>query len=309
LELSDQEIETLMNSVKIPEIDNINDDPEFDIEKYKEDLNNKNNTKIEDFKKTFDSDIKNIIEQKSTIIKTDISQLVLSTEKDQEKKLESIVKETNTLKEDFGIIINNTNDMNKAIGDLKFQLTGKKSEFSGIILDEHEPFNVGAENMILDEANEEVNNENQMIKFEEKEIKQNISIKKSKFFEIENITISNIGNKEFKNLFFDIDTKESSKDFLFYENTKNNTSHKLSLNGPLQKGENLNNTVTFYIKDPKIQEYAMLIYAKEKANGENLSLPFKITVNLIEDPEEKKRIEEEKKKRKEEEEKNKQIII
>ena len=144
-----------------------------------------------------------------------------------------------------------------------------------------------------------------MIKFEEKEIKQDLSIKKSKFFDIENIKISNIGNKEFKNLYFEIDTEKSSKDFIFIENTKNNASHKLSLNGPLQKGESLNNLVTFKIKDPKIQEYTMLIYAREKANGENLSLPLKINVNLVEDPEEKKKKDEEEKKKKEEEEKKK----
>ena len=304
LELSDQEIETLMNSVKMPEIDNINDDPEFDIEKYKEDLNNKNNAKIEDFKKIFETNIKSIIEQKSTIIKNKISQLVSNT--DQENNLKTIEEETNTVKQDFSEIVKNTSEMNMAIGDLKYRLTGKKSEFNEINFDGPKGLDVGAEDMILQEDEEAKNeNENLMIKFEEKEIKQDISIKKSKFFEIENIKISNIGNKEFKNLFFEIDPKESSKDFLFYENTKNNTNHKLSLNGPLQKGENLNNIVTFYIKDPKIQEYTMLLYAREKANGENLSLPLKITVNLIEDPEEKKKKEEEEKKKKEEEEKKK----
>ena len=309
LELSDQEIDTLMNSVKIPEIDDINDNPEFDIEKFKEDLNNKNNTKIEDFKKIFETDIKNIIEQKSTIIKKDIIQLVLSTEKDQEKNLKSIEEETNTVQQGFSEIMENTKKMNMAIGDLNFRLTGKKTDFSEINLDDHNDFDQGAGNMILEEVNEEPKienqNQNQMIKFEEKEIKQDLSIKKSKFFDIENIKISNIGNKEFKNLYFEIDTEKSSKDFIFIENTKNNASHKLSLNGPLQKGESLNNLVTFKIKDPKIQEYTMLIYAREKANGENLSLPLKINVNLVEDPEEKKKKDEEEKKKKEEEEKKK----
>ena len=42
LEISDQEIETIMNSVKMPEIDNINDDIEFDINFYINMINKKN---------------------------------------------------------------------------------------------------------------------------------------------------------------------------------------------------------------------------------------------------------------------------
>ena len=91
-----------------------------------------------------------------------------------------------------------------------------------------------------------------------------MSIKKAKFFDIENIKLSNIGNKSFTNLFFEIDPHESSKDLLFYENTsKNNNRHKLSLNGPLQKGDGLNNIVTFYIKEPKIGKYTIFIYVRE----------------------------------------------
>lgn len=84
MEISDQEIETLMNSVKMPEIDDINDNIEFDIEKYKESLNNINNIKIEDFKKIFDTDINSIITQKSSIIK-DFSKLVLDNQEKQKK--------------------------------------------------------------------------------------------------------------------------------------------------------------------------------------------------------------------------------
>ena len=148
--------------------------------------------------------------------------MVLNTQKDQEKNFASIDEETTSIKKDFDEIIKNTNDMNEAIGDLKYRLTGEKNNFEGNAL-----------NMIIPEPDNAHNNEDQMIKFELKEIKKDISIKKAKFFEIENIKISNIGNKEFKSLFFEIDTDNSSKDLLFYENTKNKTIHKLSLNGPL----------------------------------------------------------------------------
>jgi hypothetical protein len=149
----------------------------------------------------------------------------------------------------------NTNEMNEAIGNLNYRITGEKNEFSELNVGNHNDFEVGANDMILQEGEDEPKNEDQiMIKFEEEEIKQDISIKKAKFFEIENIKISNIGNKSFTNLFFEIDPHKSSKDLLFYENTsKNNNRHKLCMNGPLQRGDDLNNTVTFISKNQKLE--------------------------------------------------------
>ena len=46
-----------------------------------------------------------------------------------------------------------------------------------------------------------------MIKFAKEEIKLLLSIKKAKYFNIENIEISNIGKRTFTNLFFEIDTQ------------------------------------------------------------------------------------------------------
>ena len=254
-EILEQEIEEIMNSVKMPEIDNINDDIEFDIEKYKESLNNYNNTKIEDFKKVFENEFNSLITQKSTIIKNEIIKLNLNTEEDQKKNRELIEEETKAAKEEFKKIVEDTNEMNN--------------------------------------ANNENNKNQMMIKFKNEEINHEISIKKAKFFEIENIKISNIGNKSFTNLFFEIDPHESSKDLLFYENTsKNNNRHKLCMNGPLQRGDDLNNIVTFYIKEPKIGKYTIYIYVRENNEKENLSSPLKINVNLIEDPDEKRKREE-----------------
>ena len=128
---------------------------------------------------------------------------------------------------------------------------------------------------------EDIYKNNNMIKFEKNEIKHNLDIKNAKFFEIENIKITNIGNKEFKSLFFVIDSGISSKNLLFYENSKKNNIHKLTLDGPFSKGQNLNDIVTLFIKDPKVEEYNIFIYVREKPDGPNLSSPFKITVNLI----------------------------
>ena len=142
--------------------------------------------------------------------------------------------------------------------------------------------------------NKNNNNNNNMIKFDKNEIKQNLEINKANFFEIEDIKITNIGNKEFEKLFFVIDTDISSKNMLFNENSsKKNHIHRLCLDGPFLKRKNLNNIVTLYIKDPKIGEYNIFIYARESPDGDNLSSPLKITVNLIgsEDDEIKKLIE------------------
>ena len=84
---------------------------------------------------------------------------------------------------------------------------------------------------------EDIYKNNNMIKFEKNEIKYYLDIKNAKFFEIENIKITNIGNKEFKSLFFVIDSGISSKNLLFIENTIKNNIHKLTLDGPFSKGK------------------------------------------------------------------------
>ena len=304
-DISEKEIQKIIESVKMPEIDDINDDIEFDIEKYKEDLNNVNNTKIGDFKKIFEKDIKNIITEKSNIIKTKISQSALNTQKDQEKNLASIEEETASVKKEFEEIIKNTSEMNNAIGDLNYKITGKKIEFSEVNLENQNGFEGGANDLILDEVEEEFeNNDKNIIKFEEEEIRHEISIKKAKFFYIENIIITNLnGNKGLDPLYFSIDTSRSPKDLLFVENSKNTTNHRLTLNGPLQKGEKLTNVVAFHFDNPKIGEHIIFIYAKEKPDTENLSKPLKIIINITEDPEDKKKREEAEKMKKEEEEK------
>ena len=137
LEISEKEIESIMNSVKMPEIDNINDDIELDIEKYKESLNNNNYSKIEDFKKVFENEIKSVITLKSSIINTNISKLILNTQEDQKKNIKSIEEETKAVKEEFEKIVEDTNEMNDAIGNLKSQLIGNFGGACNIISEEN----------------------------------------------------------------------------------------------------------------------------------------------------------------------------
>ena len=188
--MSEQEIDQIMNSVYMPEIDNINDEIEFDIEKYKEDLIRNCKNKIEDFKKDFEADTKNMISQKLNIIKNNMNKF-LKEEKD--------------------------NKMNNQKGKLKNQLLGKKNEF----IKKQDNYAGGVNDMISEEDVDGFKKEDQlMIKFEKEEIKHDINIKAAKFFKIENIK---------KNLFFVIDIDKSSKNLLFYENFTNNANYKLSL--------------------------------------------------------------------------------
>ena len=106
-----------------------------------------------------------------------------------------------------------------------------------------------------------------LIKFEKDEIKHYLNIEDASYkFKIDNIKITNIGNKELKNLFFVIDTDISSKNLLL---EKDNTYYELSLNKPFSKGQNLNNYFTFFIKNPNFGEYNLFIYVRERLDGEN----------------------------------------
>jgi len=248
----DIEIKNIMDSIKIPKIDNINDDIGFSIDKYKNELKGNYEKKLKDFKKVFDSDVKNIVSQKSKILRTNINKLFLDTQEAQKKNLELIKELANTTNNKFDEIMKENKEKDNTIIELKKKLNLFESK--------------------------------KMIKFDKEEIKVLLSIKKANYFNIDDIEITNIGNKIFKSLFFEIDTNKSSKDLLFYENTSaNNIRHKLSLDGPFSVGK-LKNTVYFYIKYPKIGEYTIYINIKETKDGNILSSPLKITVNLIEDP-------------------------
>ena len=248
----DIEIKNIMDSIKIPKIDNINDDIGFSIDKYKNELNGNYEKKLKDFKNVFDSDVKNIVSQKSKILRTNINKLFLDTQEAQKKNLELIKELANTTNNKFDEIMKENKEKDNTIIELKKKLNLFESK--------------------------------KMIKFDKEEIKVLLSIKKANYFNIDDIEITNIGNKIFKSLFFEIDTNKSSKDLLFYENTSaNNIRHKLSLDGPFSVGK-LKNTVYFYIKYPKIGEYTIYINIKETKDGNILSSPLKITVNLIEDP-------------------------
>jgi hypothetical protein len=161
-----------------------------------------------------------------------------------------------------------------------------------------------SDSIIVIKKEDDIDDFGHQLKFEENEIKLDLNIKKAKYFSIENIIIINISqNKSFDTLYMVIDENNentSSENLLFTHDiivSKNPTIYRITPMGePLLKGERLINSPSFYIKNPKIGEYTINIYLREKPNGDNLSTPLKITVNLIEDRENIERKEEKEKK-------------
>jgi len=213
---------------------------------------------------------------------------LIKIKNDNDKNISEMRKEIDNLKEE----INSLNK--KELYDNK--LENKSSKIKAKNSDEIKQLNKSNDKC------KKMNSDNdkiikKLIYFEKDEIKLDLNIKKAKFFEIENIKLINLGNdKGFKNLYMVIDTNTSSPHILFATNARNCTSNKLTLDGPLLKWETLNNLITLTIKEPKIGEYTIFTYIREKPDGDNLSFPFKITINVIEDPEEIRRKEQEEQK-------------
>jgi hypothetical protein len=119
LEMTDKEIENLIEGqIKdVPEIDNniINDDLQFNIEEFKSKLNDINISIINNFNKSFDSKINDIIINKSSIIKEKINNSVLQFSNINIEHLKKINNETKGIKDDFNEMIENSTSMNDAL--------------------------------------------------------------------------------------------------------------------------------------------------------------------------------------------------
>ena len=212
---------------------------------------------------------------------------LIKIKNDNDKNISEMRKEIENLKEEI-------NSLNRK------ELYDNKLENKSSKIKEKNSDEIKQQNKSNDKC-KKMNSDNdkiikKLIYFEKDEIKLDLNIKKAKFFEIEKIKIINLGNdKGFKDLYMVIDTNTSSPHLLFFNNSIIFTYHKLTLDGPLLKWETLNNLITLTIKEPKIGEYTIFTYIREKPNGDNLSFPFKIIINVIEDPEEIRRKEEEEK--------------
>ena len=254
-----------------------------DIDKLKTELGNQKienaNLKIE-LERRINDDEKNLSELRKEIVNS--NKLIKSELHDH---LEDIIKQMNKMKNDidkqnknkiyqgFQEITkeSNINEFSIITQKKKLELMGGMNKVKDINDDYHQPI---------------------FIKFEKDEIKYEINNKKSIYFEIKNIKITNIGSKEYNQLYFVIDKYTSSKD-LFFNNYL--SYRKITLDVPLQKGETLSNNFYFVFNGQEFREYTLFIYVRKNINGENLSLPLKIIAYLNEDPEEIRKREEEEK--------------
>ncbi len=129
------------------------------------------------------------------------------------------------------------------------------------------------------------------------------NLKNAKFLEIPDITIENIGNKTYKNLFFVIDEQNSSKDIqiLTTNMIEFKNAHPITLSEDFSPKKKETHQITVKINYPKKNyTYNLYLYVRENVNGRNLSNQLKIIIELKDQEKEqgdqKKKLEENAKK-------------
>ena len=301
-DVSDKEIESIIDSLikPIPDVeDDLNDDNQFDKEAYSKQLNDNFTKAVNQFKGVFDEKINKIIEEKSQLMTKSISSLIQSFSSIHLNNLNDISDKTNGLQEGFSSIMNNTNEMNKAIGDLKGKITGEQKPRTMIEVEEED---------------DEPNDNKIQFKFSEDNLEEEIEAKKCKWFDINDVEIENFGEKDFKSIFFVKDPKQSSKDISFIGNTNaDQEANKLTLSDVFKRGDKGKYSITLKIDKPKIgEQYKLCLNIRSSIKGPNLSKPLFINIKVKENEEdrrkreEEKRQEEERRRQKEEEDRRKE---
>ena len=265
LDIPDKELESIINSQikEIPPIDNdiINDDIPFNIDEYKKEMNEKCTNIKNDFNKAFDSKVNEIVSAKSSLMQKRINDSILEFSKVSLNHLQKINNEASGLKEDSVNLVENTEDMNKAIEQLQSLVIvpGAGIKPKPIIEDEDKI----------------------AIKFINKDITLEVKKEKAKYLEVSGIEIENIGNESYKKLFFIKDEDKSSNDICFYGNSEKRNIQQLSLNGDFEPEKKEKYTIILQIKDAKPnQTYSLIIYAKEDPKKGIISKSFKINVKI-----------------------------
>ena len=271
LDIPDKEIENIINKeVKdIPPIDKeiINDDIPFNIDEYKEEMNKKYENIKNDFNKAFDSKIEEIVLHKSALLKSKIDDTILEFSKVSFDNFKNINNEAFGLKEDSMSLVENTENMGKAIEELSFMINKASKE-------KPKP---NPEPIIHDSDDED----KITIKFTNKELALEIKKEKAKFLEIPNIEIENVGNESYKKLYFVIDENNSSKDICFFENSEIVNIHQLSLDGEFSPSDKGKHQINLQIKEAKPnQTYSLIIYVRKDPKKKNISTSFRINVKI-----------------------------
>jgi hypothetical protein len=313
IDIKDKEIEDIINS-QIKEIkidDNLNDIVEFNKDKYKENLEKQAASYINNFKTQFDEKTKKIYEEKTEILKSSIIKLMGTQSKTQIDIINKLSSDTKLLNEGFSAIVNDTNEMNLHMGELKDNMEKKPNIKINKSIERNnnnknkDPFTM---NSIIGDDDDDNNNnnnnneevENQLkVQFLNKDIEKEELNTKCNYISLDDIRIKNIGKEILKNIYFVRDEKNSSKDFIISQ-SKNSNIHKLTSTGEVfSPGNSETHSIVLAINNPIVNKiYNMILYVREKENGKNISKPLKIVYKINEDEEAviRKRDEEEKKK-------------
>ena len=193
-----------------------------------------------------------------------LTELIDNYSQSQIKNLEELNKKTSGLIDGINTLKENINEMNEHMGNLKNQVVnGGGLQFSNLVKGKKNNGYARQDILMNDDDNEE-NNDNKKIQIMSSTIERDEFINSSKYMEVKNIKIKNIGTVTLKNLVFVKDEKESSEDIIFIGNNKNIKFQKTTLDREFSPEKVTTHSFIFKIEYPKVNRtYNLIIYAGE----------------------------------------------
>ena len=217
----------------------------------------------------FENNLNKIDELKKSINKSNSNKIKINFEYNNKELLTiikkfGILKIENVFKENIEKINFNSNPLDNLIEEKDDNNFNIKNSFFNLI--------------------EEKDDKIIKIKFEKSRIEKILDIKNSKFINIDDIKIINIGNKSYKNLIFVKDGDNSSNDINFFGDYKNSKIHGLTKTDKFNPNDTANFNISLSIDHPKQnEEYKMIIYVREKGKDENLSGSLEIYIKITQE--------------------------
>ena len=289
----DEDLEKIFDSqinIKEINVDNIINDV-FNIQTNEKKIEEDNTKYSNIFKTNLGESLKDIIDKQKKIIEKDIdlkisefSNLLLSEDKAAFQTICVLKNDINKIKEETDGMSEGLNELYKKQKDDKDKNNNNKDNIEMSNIKEMDKKKLNQRNQFEDN-NDEENELN--IKFNNNKINEELDIKKSKFFTIDNIIIKNTGNNSYRNLCYVIDEVNSDKDIKFFGNDRQINITEITMNGDFEHNDELKSSITLTIKNPEIdKEYKLIIHVKEKNKNKILSHPLKIYIKLkqYEDP-------------------------
>ena len=250
------------------------------------DISEEMNKKISNYTDLFLEDQKNAYNTMMDIYDN------LTRIKDDTEEMSEAIKEMRSDIEKSKLILRNTSYIDPDRNQIKFndnndnQIINNNSQMSGLKNNNLEEKNYANPLDGLMNIGGDVG-----IKFENRSREITVDVKNSKFINIDNISIINVGFQSYKNLIFSKDMAKSSKEINFFGNYKNVGIYELTMTGPFEPNNNANFTISLSIENAKPnQTYKLVIYVKEKFSDKIISEPFEIYIRIsqAEDPIEQK---------------------